>query len=85
MLVLPQNIIKDLHLRKIRDAWVGYANNSREQKTVYGVVNLNLKGRIGNFDVLAETAGTEPLIGQIVIEELDRSEFSNIDTQSSIS
>jgi hypothetical protein len=32
---------------------------------------LELKGRIGNFDVLAENKKTQPLIGQTVLERLD--------------
>jgi hypothetical protein len=28
-------------------------------------------GRVGNFDVLAEDEGAQPLIGQIVFERLD--------------
>ena len=59
MLVLPQDLVEALNLRKIRDT------------AVYGVVTLELKGRVGNFDVWAEAKGSEPLVGQIVLEELD--------------
>lgn len=71
MLVLPQDLVEALNLRKIRDARVRYANKKTELKAVYGVVTLELKGRLGNFDVLAEAKGSEPLVGQIVLEELD--------------
>ena len=71
MLVLPQDFIDILELRKIRDVKVKYADNHTQVKSVYGVVTLELKGRIGNFDVLAEVKDSDPLVGQIVLEELD--------------
>lgn len=71
MLVLPQNLIDQLDLRKIREAKVKYANNKVELKGVYGAVILEIKGRRGTFDVLAEEVGSQPLIGQIVLEVLD--------------
>lgn len=71
MLVLPQDLVERLGLRKIRDSRVRYANREVEVKPIYGVVALDLRGRVGNFDVLAEVAGSQPLVGQIVLEELD--------------
>jgi clan AA aspartic protease len=71
MVVLPQNIIDELGLRKIREAKVKYANNKTESKLIYGVATVEIKGRTGNFDVLAEAEGSQPLIGQVVLEILD--------------
>lgn len=71
MIVLPQNIVNKLKLRKIREVKVRYANNSIESKSIYGVVTIEIKGRTGNFDVLAEAEGSQPLIGQVVLEVLD--------------
>jgi len=71
MVVLPQNIVDALGLRKIRQARVKYANNKTETKSIYGVVTIEIKGRTGNFDVLAEAEGSQPLIGQVVLEILD--------------
>ena len=71
MLVLPQDVVDRLDLRKIRDARVRYANNRTELKEIYGVVTIEILGRTGNFDVLAEEAGSQPLIGQVVLEVLD--------------
>lgn len=70
MLVLPQDIIETLGLEKVEEVRVK-SNNHVETKEIYGVVRLELKGRIGNFDVLAENKGSQPLIGQIVLERLD--------------
>jgi clan AA aspartic protease len=71
MVVLPQEIIEKLGLKKIRDVKVKYANNKIEKKSIYGVVTIEIKGRIGNFDVSAEEKGSQPLIGQVVLEVLD--------------
>jgi clan AA aspartic protease len=71
MVVLPENLVKDLGLKKIEDVKVKYVDGRVERKNVYGVVKLELKGRIGNFDVLVEKKGAQPLIGQIVLERLD--------------
>ncbi len=71
MLVLPSDVIDELKLRKVRDVSVRYANNTRQSKTIYGIVALDLHGRSGNFDVIEEVAGAQPLVRQIVLEELD--------------
>lgn len=71
MVVLPQNIVDALGLKKIRETKVRYANNKTELKSIYGVVTIEIKGRTGNFDVLAESEGSQPLIGQVVLEILD--------------
>jgi len=71
MVVLPQNIVDKLGLKKIREVKVRYANNKAELKSIYGVVTIGIKGRTGNFDVLAEEESSQPLIGQVVLEILD--------------
>lgn len=71
MLVLPKELVDNLGLKKIREVKVKYANNKTESKSIYGVVTIEIKGRIGNFDVLAEEEGSQPLVGQVVLEILD--------------
>ncbi len=71
LLVLPQDLVEELGLTKIRDVRVRYGNNSVEAKGVYGAVTLDLKGRRGIFEALAEAPGSEPLVGQVVLECLD--------------
>lgn len=71
MMVLPKNLIDKLGLEKVEDVRVKYADGREEIKGIYGVVKLELKGRTGNFDVLAENEGIQPLIGQIVLERMD--------------
>ena len=71
MLVLPRDIVEKLGLRKMREVKVRYANNKVETKPIYGVVNIELKGRSANLDVLVEEKGSQPLIGQVLLELLD--------------
>ena len=68
---LPQNIVVALGLKKIRKVKVRYANNETQSKFIYGAVSIEIKGRAGTFDVLAESEGAQPLIGQVVLEVLD--------------
>lgn len=71
LLVLPQDLVERLGLRKVREAKVRYANQDVQSKAVYGIVTVEVQGRSGNFDALAEVPGSQPLIGQIVLEALD--------------
>jgi predicted aspartyl protease len=71
MIVLPMAVVRKLRLRKSNQVGVRYANGRVETKGVYGVVTAELRGRSGHFDVLAEENGTQPLIGQIMLEQLD--------------
>ncbi len=71
MLVLPKNIVEELNLKKMREVNVRYANNKTEVKAVYGVVTVEIKGRAGEFNILAEPEGSQPLVGQIILEQLD--------------
>jgi len=71
MLVLPQDIINKLNLRKMREVKVRYANTKVEKKSIYGVVTVEICGRAGEFNVLAEPEGAQPLVGQIILEQLD--------------
>jgi clan AA aspartic protease len=71
MFVLPEDIVRELGLEKIREATVKYANNQIQRKSVYAGLVAELKGRVGSFEVVAEVEGSQPLIGQLVLEALD--------------
>jgi len=71
MLVLPSALVRKLRLRKSGEAVVRYANGKVETKAIYGIVTTEIRGRSGHFDVLAEENGAQPLVGQIVLEQLD--------------
>ena len=71
MSVLPMDLIQKLGLEKIDEVSVRYVDNSVKRKEVYGWIILEIAGRKAVFDVLAESEGAQPLIGQIVLERLD--------------
>ena len=71
MVVLPKDIVEELGLKKMREVEVRYANNNVETKPIYGVVNIELNGSSANLDVLVEEKGSQPLIGQVLLELLD--------------
>ena len=71
MLVLPQDIVDALKLKKIRKTVVTYADERKEERDVYAGVFLNIDQRTGNFDCIAGPPLSEPLLGQIILEELD--------------
>jgi clan AA aspartic protease len=71
MMALPKSLVQELGLEKVEEVGVKYADGRVEKKEVYGGVKVEIKGRVGIFDVLAESEETEPLIGQIVLERLD--------------
>ena len=71
MLALPQDVVERLALRKHREVKVRYADNHSDDKSIYGVVELELSGRSAQFEALAEPAGAIPLVGQVVLEILD--------------
>jgi len=71
MVVLPKDIVDALGLRKVREVKVRYASNKVETRPIYGVVTIELKGRSANLDVLVEEKGSQPLIGQVLLELLD--------------
>ena len=71
MLVLPQDVVDELDLKEIRKATVEYANNQTQEKSIYAGLVIEIKGRVGNFEAVAEVSGSQPLVGQIVLEALD--------------
>jgi predicted aspartyl protease len=71
MLALPQDVIEQLALQKDRKVRVRYANNHSEDKSIYGVAEVELLGRKGSFDVLAEPVGAISVVGYIVLAILD--------------
>ena len=66
MLVLPQNVIDKLNLRKMREVKVRYVNNKTEIKSIYGIVTVEMCGRAGEGCVTVSPDG-----GIFACHELD--------------
>jgi clan AA aspartic protease len=71
MLVLPQDLVEALGLRTLRKAIVTYADERKEERNVAGVVSVKVAGRSVETTCVVGPPGSEPLLGQIVLEEAD--------------
>jgi clan AA aspartic protease len=71
MLVLPQDLVEALGLRLLRKAIVTYADERKEERDIAGVVSVSVAGRKVETNCVVGPPGSEPLLGQIVLEEAD--------------
>ncbi len=71
LLCLPEEIMARLGLERLREERVRYADHRTERRGVFGPVRVELQGRVGFFNAMELAAGTTPLIGQVVLEDLD--------------
>ncbi len=68
---LPQEVVELLGLPVTGSVIVTYADERKEELKKVGPVKIKIGNRDGNFDCLMGPPNCEPLIGQIVLEELD--------------
>ncbi|HEX9732233.1 MAG TPA: aspartyl protease family protein [Thermoanaerobaculia bacterium] len=71
MLVLPQNVVEKLGLRNRRTVIVSYADERKEERPVAGPLTIKLGDRFMTTDCVVGPPLSEPLVGQVVLEELD--------------
>ena len=71
MVLLPQDVVEALGLKKIDKAIVTLANEEKIELDVVGTVSLMIGNRKMKTDCLVGPPQCEPLIGQIVLERLD--------------
>lgn len=70
-LVLPEDIVTALGIDLLDITTVEHADGRTEERPVAGPVSVEVQGRIRNFDCVVGNAGTEALLGQVVLEMLD--------------
>ena len=70
-LVLPEEVREQLGSRIIRHTSVEYADGRIDERPVAGPVQLEVLGRLSNFDFVVGPRGTVALLGQVVLEMLD--------------
>jgi hypothetical protein len=63
--------VEALGLRILRKTIVTYADERKEQRNVAGVVSVRVAGRNVETNCVVGPPGSEPLLGQIVLEEAD--------------
>lgn len=71
MILLPQDVVETLGLKKIDRAIVSLANEEKIELDVGGLVSLEISNRKWTTDCLIGPPQCEPLIGQLVLERLD--------------
>ncbi|MDI6736079.1 MAG: retropepsin-like aspartic protease [bacterium] len=71
MVMLPQDLVEELGLEITRKVIVTYANEQKEERDVAGGLTLKIGKRSMDTDCIVGPPGSEPLVGQIVLEELD--------------
>ena len=71
MLALPLDIVRQLGLDYIGTTAVAYADGRREEVPIAGPVSIRIGDRRMNTDCVVVPNGVDPLIGQLIMEELD--------------
>jgi len=71
MLMLPQDVVDVLGLLTDRTVIVAYADERKEERPVAGPVRITVAGRSMTTECVVGPPLSEPLIGQIILEELD--------------
>jgi hypothetical protein len=71
MLVLPQDVVDTLGLETQRTVIVAYADERKEERPVAGAVTLRIGTRMMTTECVVGPPLSEPLIGQVILEELD--------------
>lgn len=68
---LPQEVVELLGIPENGNVIVTYADERKDELRKVGPVKISIGKRHGNFDCLEGPPNCEPIIGQIVLEELD--------------
>ncbi len=71
MLVLPQDLVEQLGLKKMEKVIVTYADERKEERDVAGVAMVRVENRTMPTNCVVGPPGSEGLLGQIILEELD--------------
>lgn len=71
MLLLPQDLVENLGLEKIGQVIVSLADEQKIELDRAAGLSVTIAGRTMQADCLVGPPGCEPLISQIILEELD--------------
>ena len=71
MVAIPIDLVEQLGLKKNREVYVRYANNTTERKGIFGGGYIEIQGRGCTLDVIGEVEGSQPLIGQMALQLMD--------------
>jgi len=71
MLLLPQDLVETLGLKRSDRAIVALANDEKIEMDIAGTISLTAQNRRMKTDCLVGPPLFEPLVGQIILERLD--------------
>ncbi|MCX5789833.1 MAG: retroviral-like aspartic protease family protein [Elusimicrobia bacterium] len=71
MILLPQDLVEKLGLRKLEKVVVSLATDQRLELDKVGPLRVTIGGRNMTTDCLVGPPGCTPLLGQLVLESLD--------------
>ena len=71
MLALPEDVVQQLGLRQVDTIRARYADGRREALPVMGPLSIRIDGPSIRCDCAVIPTGAEPLVGQIVMGQLD--------------
>jgi clan AA aspartic protease len=71
MLVLPEDVVKALGLEMLGTSIVEYADGRRSEVQNAGIVRVGVSGRAAEARCLVGPAGSEALLGQLILEITD--------------
>jgi predicted aspartyl protease len=71
MLMLPQDLVETLGLELDGRVIVGYADERREEPPLAGPVTVRVGNRATTVNCIVGPPNSEPLLGQVVLEQLD--------------
>jgi clan AA aspartic protease len=71
MLVLPEDVVDVLGLEILGSSIVEYADGRRGEIRNAGIVRVSVSGRVAEARCLVGPAGSEPLLGQLILEITD--------------
>ena len=70
-LALPTELITPLKLEELGDVRVFTADGGQHEYRVFGIVELEVQGRICQVRAIELPRGAEPLLGAVPLEEMD--------------
>ena len=70
-LALPEEFIERLKLEELDTVKVYTADGAQHEYRVFGIVELEVQGRVCQVRVIELPHGAEPLLGAVPLEEMD--------------
>ena len=70
-LALPEELIERLKLEELDTVKVYTADGAQHEYRVFGIVELEVQGRVCQVRVIELPHGAEPLLGAVPLEEMD--------------